>query len=303
MTSAAPLVSVVIATHNRRRLLAEAVATVFEQTFPDWELIVVDDASSDDTPAYLASFDDARVRAIRLPEHGERSVARNRGLHEARGEFVMFLDDDDLLRPGALAMLSDALRADPAAVAATAPCRVMQERGDSFKVYWPAGAQRRVIWRELLFGFWANSGQNLYRAAVVRELGGFDPELAVCEDRKLWLQLARRGPVLLLPSVAMTYRLHDGQAKPPDIDAVRRRVWKEFMDALPPRERAQGLRTRRAAELVATAAQARVERRFAAALLTQARAVLAAPWLLVSPLTARPLWWGIKKCVQGSEQP
>src|SRR5438876_3252 len=99
---AAMTVSVVIATRNRRALLAEAIATVFDQTFADWELLVVDDCSSDDTPRYLAGLDDTRIRIFRQTVPLERSAARNRGLREARGKFIMFLDDDDLLRPAAL---------------------------------------------------------------------------------------------------------------------------------------------------------------------------------------------------------
>src|SRR6266511_2364656 len=141
-------VSVVIATRNRPALLAEAIATVFDQTFADWELLVVDDCSNDDTPRYLAGLDDTRIRIFRQTVPLDRSAARNRGLREARGEFIMFLDDDDLLRPSALANLVAALRADPSAVAAAAPCRVLRTNGDSVKVYWPATASSRVIWRE-----------------------------------------------------------------------------------------------------------------------------------------------------------
>src|SRR5207249_6673035 len=98
VSSAMTAVSVVIATRNRRLFLSEAIATVQQQTFDDWELIVVDDASTYDTPSFLGGLRDSRIRDIRQATHGQRSVARNRGLADARGEFVMFLDDDDLLR-------------------------------------------------------------------------------------------------------------------------------------------------------------------------------------------------------------
>lgn len=303
MTQAAPVVSVVIATRNRRTLLAEAIAAVFAQTFPSWELIVVDDASTDDTQAFLASLRETGVRVFRQETHAERSAARNRGLVEAQGEFIMFLDDDDLLRPTALANLCAGLRANPNAVAAAAPCRVLELNGDSIKVYWPAGRYLRTIWRELLFGCWANSGQNLFRTAVVRELGGFDTTLTSCEDRKLWLNVARRGPVALVPSVAMEYRLHAGQRKAADIDDVRRRVWNAFIAALPDGERRQALRTRESAELVERATRNRRCRKFGRALRLQIRACFNAPWLLASPLTARPLWWGLKKCLMRSSAP
>lgn len=295
-------VSVVIATRNRRALLAEAIATVFDQTFEDWELLVMDDASTDDTPLYLAGLTDPRIRIFRQSVPSERSAARNWGLAEARGEFVMFLDDDDLLRPAALDNLARALAADSAAVAATAPCRILQSNGDSVKVYWPARASSRVIWRELLFGWWANSGQNLFRTAVVREAGGFPP-LNACEDRKLWLAIARRGSVCVIPPVAMEYRQHTGQRKPADIDEIRRHVWRDFIDGLPPHEQREARQIRHTAELVEQSEKARGERRWPLALRLQLAACFAASRLIFSPLTGRPMWWGLKKCLARVAEP
>jgi hypothetical protein len=209
----------------------------------------------------------------------------------------MFLDDDDLLRPHAMAELVRALRARPDAPAASGACRILQRNGDSVKVYRPAREHTRVIWRELLFGWWSNSGQNLYRTAAVRDIGGFDPAAVPCEDRKLWLAVAQRGPVCLVPSVVMEYRQHEGQSKPPNVDAIRQSVWRGFIDALPPARRRAAKRTRRAAELVERAERARAERRFGPALRMQLHACALAPHLVRSPLTGRPLWWGVKKCL------
>jgi glycosyltransferase involved in cell wall biosynthesis len=295
-------VSVVIATRNRRTLLAEAIATVFEQTFTDWELLVVDDCSGDDTELYLAGVKHSGVRVFRQSVPGERVAARNRGLAEARGEFIMFLDDDDLLRPSALANLVAALRADSSAVAAAAPCRILQTNGDSVKVYWPATAVTRVIWRELLFGWWANSGQTLFRTAVIREIGGFTPPIP-CEDRRLWLTLARLGRVRVIPPVALEYRVHAGQSKPANVDEFRQAVWREFIDGLPPNEQRQARRIRRAAELVGLSEKARGGRLWLHALRLQLGACLAAPTLVVSPLTGRPMWWGVKKCLTRVVEP
>jgi glycosyltransferase involved in cell wall biosynthesis len=297
-----PTVSVVIATRNRCMLLSEAIATVLDQSFTDWELIVVDDASTDGTAEYLTTLRDNRIRALIQEARAERSAARNRGLETAHGEFVMFLDDDDMLRSDALLNLVRALTGNPTAVAATGPCRILQVSGDSVKVYFPFHSSTRHIWRELLSGWWANSGQNLYRTATVREAGGFDPAAEVCEDRKLWLNVARRGPVCLVPQVAMDYRLHAGQSKPPNVDDVRKRVWSEFVASLPHRDRRQAIRTREAAEFVDRAMRARERREFGSALWLQVRACVRAPWLVSSPLTGRPMWWAVKKALIRSSQ-
>ena len=293
------VVSVVIPTRNRRLFLSEAIATVTEQTHHDWELIIVDDGSDDDTPAFLDTLHDSRMRVIRRPAAGGAAVARNAGLAEARGELIMFLDDDDLLREDALARLSSALNSHPEAVAAVGACRLFRENDHSTKVYHPAGTHTGSIWRALLFGWWANSGQNLYRTALIRNIGGFDEALLHAEDRKLWLDVAWRGPVCLIPFVMMEYRQHAGQvSKRPNIEPVRQKIWREFIAGLPPAQQGEARAIRRAAELVRHAEHGRAARAFGSALRAQVHACLLAPSLLTSPLTGRPLWWGLRKCLQ-----
>jgi glycosyltransferase involved in cell wall biosynthesis len=107
--SAAPRFSVLIPTYNRAAYLPAALQSVFAQTCRDYELIVVDDGSSDDTPDLLAQYGD-RLHLIRQPNRGP-GAARNRGLAEARGEYAVFLDSDDLLLPWALQRLEQAILA------------------------------------------------------------------------------------------------------------------------------------------------------------------------------------------------
>jgi glycosyltransferase involved in cell wall biosynthesis len=95
-------VSVVLPTRNRRALLAATLRTVFRQRDVSLEVIVVDEGSTDDTPAMLAALPDARVRVLRHETPRGVSVARNHGATEARGEWLAFLDDDDLWAPDKL---------------------------------------------------------------------------------------------------------------------------------------------------------------------------------------------------------
>ena len=297
-------ITVVIPTRDRRLLLSQTITAVMAQTNQDWELIVVDDGSTDDTRPFLEGLHDPRVRCIIRDDSGGPSVARNAGLALARGEHIMFLDDDDLLRPEALDRLSDALMAHPECVAATAACRLYTENVGSLKVYHPPRAYVGVIWRELLFGWWANSGQMMFRTEVIRAIGGYDPHYFNTQDRKLWLHVAIRGPVCVLPFVAMEYRQHARQISKYDgIPAQRRQVWNEFIAALsaPLQREARGIR--QAADLVQEAVESRAAGRNLAALQQQLRACLAAPALLRSPITRRPLWWGIKKCLLGVRTP
>jgi glycosyltransferase involved in cell wall biosynthesis len=291
-------VSVVMPTHDRSLYLSEAIASVLEQRYRDWELIIVDDGSTDDTPAYLASLSDPRIRTIRRDVSGGAAAARNDGLALARGEMIMFLDDDDVLRDTALTRLVGALDAHPDAVAAVGACRLFRENADSVKVFHPSRPHTRTVWPELLFGWWANSGQNLYRTSAIRGVGGFDAALRHAEDRKLWLYVARSGPVCLLPSVTMEYRQHEGQtSKRPNIEPVRQQIWSEFIAQLPPATQRDAVAIRRAAVLSDQAVAHRANGEFWRALGAQLRACSLAPRLLRSPLTSRPLWWGLKKCL------
>lgn len=279
----AGLVTVVIPTRNRRALVEEAIASVMAQDYPAWELIVVDDASEDETPAYLETLADPRVRTIRLARHGERSAARNRGLAEARGEFVMFLDDDDLLRPGALSALAPALLADPVAVAAVgARYRFTAKRG--VRIPHPASPMKLEIADELLCGWGSVSGQNLYRTQVVRAVEGFDPVLSLCEDRDLWLKLATRGPILTRPEIVVDFRVHEGQASRAGVEAHRHAVYSRHIALLPPERRARARRIQRSGEDRWSSIVLRQQGRRGAAFLAAVRSILRHPGVLRSPL-------------------
>ena len=95
-----PAVSIIVPTFNRLRLIRKTLASVFEQTFEDWELLIADDGSGAETQAYLQSIDDPpRIRVLWLPHSGKPATARNAALREAKGEYVAFLDSDDLWTP------------------------------------------------------------------------------------------------------------------------------------------------------------------------------------------------------------
>src|SRR4051812_32745176 len=109
----APRVSVLIPAYNSGRFLTEAVESILAQTTADWELIVIDDASTDGTPERLASCNDARLVRLRNPTNLGQVRSINRGLAVARGRYVACLDHDDVAEPGRLERQSDFLDAHP----------------------------------------------------------------------------------------------------------------------------------------------------------------------------------------------
>ena len=208
-----PAVSVVIPTYSHRETVGETLDSVFAQTFRDIEVVVVDDGSTDGTAELLRPLaEQGRLRYVRQANAGQ-SVARNRGLHEARGAFIAFLDDDDLWPPDKLEWQVAALRARPDAVLVYGEPRYLHPDGRLVerrrREPWPEGD----VYPQIRLANWiATPGQTLIRADVLRELGGFDAAIWGADDWELYIRLARRGPFLFRPAVAILYRLHAGNA-------------------------------------------------------------------------------------------
>ncbi len=106
-----PKVSVIIITYNRAHLLKTAMQTVFDQTFEDFELLIIDDASTDDTENTVKSFHDPRVRYVKHAQNQREGGARNTGMQHAEGEYIAFFDDDDEWLPNKLQLQVDLLDA------------------------------------------------------------------------------------------------------------------------------------------------------------------------------------------------
>jgi len=296
---AGPKISIVIPTRNRRRLLEETLNSVFAQTVAEWELIVIDDASEDETWPWLSSLADTRIRKFRLEQHGERSTARNMGLEAARGEFVLFLDDDDLLPGAALQIHLAVLSKYPKAVASIGGYTMFNERDQHYTVRIIRRRQARHIWQELLFGWMAVSGQCLFRTEAVRAAKGWDGEFIPIEDHQLWLRVARLGPVALLPEAVLLYRVHGGQWRPPRLWKLMNKVRQRAAKKVHGKERELAERILEAREQYRQALNCYGRGETMAALGGYFKALQLAPSLFASPLT-RPLFLPpMLKCFAG----
>jgi len=239
-------VSVVITTRNRLEWLKQCLASALTQSGAEFEVIVVNDASEDGTREWLDRLKKPRVSIFHNNTCAERSASRNLALAQARGAYVMFLDDDDLLWPGALKALSDALRAHPEAVAAVGARQAwfVKERYRRREPH-PRRKLVRNIFSEVLFGWCVTGGQALLRSGEVKRAGGFDVSLNRCEDRDLWQKLTVTHPVAFIPDTVLTYRVHREDCLPPGRLALRERVAGRAIAALPRENRGQALLIRR----------------------------------------------------------
>ncbi len=209
-------VSVIIPTFNRRQLVREAVALVCAQRDADYEIIVVDDGSTDGTADMLRAEFGSRLRPICTENRGV-SAARNRGVAESHGDLIAFLDSDDLWLPDKLAAQGRFLREHPnAAICQTEeiwvrngvrvnPCKHHRKpSGDIFE------ASLRLCL--------VSPSAVMVRRALFEASGGFDESLPACEDYDLWLRIARDTPVWLIDRPLVIKR--GGHA-----DQLSRRFW------------------------------------------------------------------------------
>lgn len=207
-----PLVSVVIATNRDSPFLAEAIASVTSQTYAAWELIVVDNGVPD--PAALDRIVQSAQpsRVLRVPPPVTVSLARNAGTAHARGEFVVFLDDDDTWHPERLARQVAALAEHPSAPASYCGGWHMDAAGRPFAPSWPAVPATAAEMLSRRARMPHICGAMMIRRVAFAEVGGFSPELTMMEDFELALRLLQRGDFACVPDELVGYRRHEGNA-------------------------------------------------------------------------------------------
>jgi glycosyltransferase involved in cell wall biosynthesis len=183
---------VVIPTYNRDRVLPRAIRSVLDQTYVNFELIVVDDGSTDDTRTAVAAFSDPRLRAIHAA-HAGQAAARNRGVSVARGEWIAFLDDDNEWRAEYLERQLAVGRQTSGVGAVYCLTTVrMQGSADMSSRCYPDWCPTGDVFDDFLAGWWAPISGMIMRRTTLAEVGGFREDLAVFDEYDLMLQVALR---------------------------------------------------------------------------------------------------------------
>jgi glycosyltransferase involved in cell wall biosynthesis len=215
-TTAGPLITVVVPAYNAARYLGDALGSIAAQRgLFETEVLVVDDGSTDTTAGLAAGF--AGVRVIRQPNLGP-SAARNRGIAEARGDLIAFLDADDLWTPGALAALLEVLERHEDAGLAFGDCRIFSDDGPRARSQFEeqgleeaffGGAERVQDPYARLFRLnYIPTGAVLARKACIETAGGFDESLRRVEDMDLWFRMALACPFVYTRTLCELKREH-----------------------------------------------------------------------------------------------
>lgn len=215
-------VSVVIPTFNRAHLLLRAVQSVLNQTFTDFELIIVDDASTDNTQEVVESFGDLRIRYIKHEQNKGGGASRNTGIEAARGEFIAFLDSDDEWMPTKLEIQVAALsQAGPEVGFVICGMRSLSTMdGLSYSSEKIATAQGNIV-SDLLEGTvrWHLCGL-MARTSKVMAIGGFDPLLASAQDWDFIFRLSQTCLATSVPNILAVYHHHEGSRITRNMDAL-----------------------------------------------------------------------------------
>ena len=214
---AEPKVSVCIPTFNRSRLLRESMQSVLSQAFEDFELVVIDDASTDDTPGVVSSIRDRRIRYIRHQRNIALRANFNECLRTGRCEFIIIFHDDDVMLPDLLGRELEVFESAPDIVLVHCAAQLIDGDGVVYSVprqKWPPLTQGLDFVRR----YWASRDCGvampsvMLRRRVALKLGGFNEELKYSLDAELWQRMAFEGKIAFVEEVLLSNRIHAGQA-------------------------------------------------------------------------------------------
>ncbi len=279
--------SIILATFNRLHYLRSTIASVFAQSLHDWELIIADDGSGEETRAYLQTLVDLpRVRLIWLPHSGKPAVARNAALRAAQGEYIAFVDSDDLWLPQKLEIQIASLRRRAACGWSQTAFVLIDACGSAIKEMPPlpdGWILEKLMKAETSIAL----PSVIATRALVERVGGFDEELTTCEDYDLWWRLAAQSEIDCIEEPLTLVRRHDEHYSDDitcleDLRRMLEKVW----------------RSRAASDLDAVLQERRAK---VAAALARGHALCRSPLrVLVTLLSSAPYSWRYGKWWSGA---
>jgi glycosyltransferase involved in cell wall biosynthesis len=203
-----PTVSVVIPAYNHASYLRQTIASALAQTWRDFETIVIDDGSTDNTAEVAASFGDA-IRYIRQANRGIAG-ARNTGIKQARGEFISLLDDDDLWEPDYLESVIPIFRQYPDTMAVHTGWQGIDKTGRKLPARSTTTVPPAQTYETLIAGGFFTGACVTIRKTCLDQVGLFDETLQGCDDLDLWLRISRTHTFRGVSKVLVLYRMHEG---------------------------------------------------------------------------------------------
>jgi glycosyltransferase involved in cell wall biosynthesis len=204
-----PIISVIIPAYNCQKTIKATIESVLKQTFADFELIVINDGSQDKTLEIVSQINDPRLKLFSFDNAGA-NISRNRGLKYAVGEFVSFLDADDLWTPEKLESQLQALQANPQASVAYSWTNCIDEQGQFLRRGTYIAATGNVYAQLLVINFLESGSNPLIRREALITVGSFDESLPAGQDWDIYLRLAANYHFVPVPFPQILYRISSG---------------------------------------------------------------------------------------------
>jgi glycosyltransferase involved in cell wall biosynthesis len=203
-------VSVIIPTHNRSKFLRAAITSVLNQTYQDFELIVVDDASTDNTAETVTAFKDARIKFIHHETNKGGSAARNTGILHSSGDYIAFLDDDDEWLPEKLARQLDILRSSPSELGCVYTGYLDVDGNTGKVVAQQIPTKHGDLSKDLLIENCVGSASSVcLKRECLAKVGLFDETLPCSQDYDLWMRIAKQFRFACVQAPLFKYSIHN----------------------------------------------------------------------------------------------
>jgi glycosyltransferase involved in cell wall biosynthesis len=210
-----PKVTVCLPTFNKARYVPAAIESVLAQEFRDYELLIVNDASPDQTDEIVRGFGDTRIRYIRNPRNMGLVENWNRCLNLAKGDYAIIFHDDDVMLPGLLQREVEVLDRDSKVVLVHAAAQAIDESGAVFCVPPPHTWPPLSSGIEFVARYWTQGyvvmPSAMFRRSLALKLGAFNPDLKYSADADLWQRMAFEGQVAFLDELLISNRVHSAQ--------------------------------------------------------------------------------------------
>lgn len=217
-----PVISVIVPAYNAEKTILETIQSLQKQTFSDFEIIVINDGSTDGTVELLKTIDDLRLKVFSY-ENGGLPVARNRGIDRATGEFITFIDADDLWTPDKLELQLAALQKHPEAGVAYSWTAFINEKSEYLYAWEPLHYDGDVYPQLLIRNFISSGSNVMVRRKFIEAAGKFDPTLKSAEDWDYYLRLAALCPFVLVPHYQILYR-RSSQSMTSKVDVMEKYI-------------------------------------------------------------------------------
>jgi len=207
-----PFFSIILPTYNRASFLNRSIGSVLSQTFDDFELIIIDDASSDNTKEVVAAFEDDRIRYFKNDQNIERSASRNKGIELSAGNYICFLDSDDAYRNNHLSVFYDFIMKnnDPKGIMFTG-VQIHYSSGETENVFdYPHFTENPIEW---LIQKQLPPLPSVCINTVILQKYQFNPKFSLNEDIELWVRITTTYPLFPITDCTLDVFVHGGNTK------------------------------------------------------------------------------------------